>query len=365
MPTWFAVIPPGLEPALVAELAEKGFEKPEVQPGGARFEASLEAGARLATTLRTPSRLLLELAHARATTLEGVASLARSVNWKPYLEPGMPLDVECSARESRVRFPAAIARKLEVSIQDALRGPRLPTLRSGRPQDPQRITVRIQDDVARLSIDAGGELLHTRGWRTESGKAPIRENLASALLYIGEWKVGEPLYDPFCGSGTIPIEAALRALDRPPATMRRYAWHAWPALRGKASSPAKKRGTTPVGHIWGSDKEGRAVAAAHANATRAGVTLSWAELDIADIQAPGEPGLVLANPPYGERLGQNVDGVYSTFGRVLRERFAGWRALFLAPHASLAQRVDRDAKRLLTFSNGGIRVGAWLVKVVR
>ena len=363
MPTWFAVIPPGLEPALVAELREKGIENPVVQPGGARFEAGLEQGARLAGALRTPSRLLLELAHARASSLEGVGSLARSVNWKPYLEPGIPVNVECSARESRVRFPDAISRKLSVSIQDALRGPRLPTMRSGRPPEPQRVTVRLQDNIARLSIDAGGELLHMRGWRRDSVRAPIRENLASALLYIAKWDPSEPLYDPFCGSGTIPIEAALRALGAPPAQQRRYAWQDWPALRGKSPPPPAKRALRTVGHIWGSDKEGRALAAAVDNASRAGVSLSWAEHDIADVVAPAELGLIVANPPYGERLGQSVEGVYSAFGRVLRERFGGWRVLFLAPHAGLAQRVDRDCKRLLTFSNGGIRVGAWSLTV--
>lgn len=359
MPTWFAVIPPGLEPALATELRQSGVAKPDVQGGGVRFDAGLEAGARLASTLRTPSRLLLELGEGKVTTLEHLAGLARSIDWRPHLEPGIPVQVECSFKESRVRFSDAASHKVTIAIQDALRGPRLPTLRSGRPPEPQRVSVRIQEDVARISIDAGGELLHTRGWRRESGKAPIRENLASALLYVGKWAADEPLYDPFCGSGTIPIEAALRALGRPPAPGRRYAWHAWPALRNKVPSSPKNRGATQVFHIWGSDKEGRAAAAARENALRAGVSLPWSVLDISEIDSPAMPGLIVTNPPYGERLGQNVDAVYGNFGRVLRERFAGWRVLFLAPHAGLAQRVDREAERLVTFSNGGIRVGAW------
>lgn len=364
MPSWFAVIPPGLESALSAELREQGVGSAQVQPGGARFQASLEAGARLSSSLRTPSRLLVELGEGRVLTLEQLGSLARSLDWRPYLEPGIPVQIECSIKESRIRFSDAASSKVEHAIADALRGPRLPGFRSGRPPDPQRITVRIQEDVARLSVDAGGDLLHTRGWRQQAGKAPIRENLASALLYVAGWRPGEPLLDPFCGAGTIPVEAALRALGRPPAPGRRYAWHAWPALRAKAGPSARPRGSVEVQGIFSSDKDSRAVADARDNALRAGVSLPWSVLDVGEITPPCvEPGFIVTNPPYGERLGQSVEGVYTTFGRALRERFAGWRVLFLAPHAGLAQRVHRDARRLTTFSNGGIRVGAWAVEL--
>ncbi len=361
MPSWFAVIPPGLEAALVRELDSLGVRARGV-PGGARFEVGLEQGARLVASLRTPSSVLLELARFRAPNLDQLAARVRELDWRPYLEFDIPVKVEATLQRSQLRVRETVQGKVEHAIRDALRGPRLPTHRpGGRPAEPQIVRVRVEEDEALISLDAGGELLHRRGWREESVGAPIRENLGAALLIAAGWAPDEVLLDPFCGSGTLPIEAALMAAGRPPWTRRHFAWQRWPALaRSSPPDPWKGKGEA---RIYGSDKDTRALGVAHENARRARVEIALRQQDVADLEPPAPTGLVVANPPYGERLGQSVGGVYVAFGRSLRERFQGWRALFLAPDPELARKVHVGAERITSFSNGGIRVGVWVVEL--
>lgn len=368
MPTWFAVIPPGLEPVLAAELAQlhpPGLGRVAQVPGGVRFEAPLATGARLCASLRSPSRVLLELVSGPAASYDALAEQVRRVDWRPFLHPWSPLEVASTSRASRLHFRDANQKRVAHAIADALRGPRLPSLRDRRPPLTQRVQVRIEEDQATISIDASGELLHIRGWRKVSGKAPLRENLAAALLLKAGWRGDEPLVDPFCGSGSFCIEAALLAAGRPPWTDRRFAWQDWPALaRERAPDHRRPRHPAPPSvTIVGSDRSGEALAGALENATRAGVNLSWIQRDVSALEPPPGVGLVIANPPYGERLGQQVDGVYRAFGRSLRERFAGWRVLFLSPSAALAGQVHRDARSIGTFSNGGLRVGIWALSL--
>lgn len=354
MPNWYAVIHPGLEPALERELQDLRVQA-TLLPGGARFQAPLRDGALLSTRLRSASRLLLELGSGAVPTLDALAGLVRSIDWRPYLLPWTPLEVVVSSQRSRLRFRDTAGKKVEHAIQDALRGPRLPGLR----RDPilQRVHLRLEDDRATLSIDAAGELLHLRGWRQASGKAPIRENLAAALLLMAGWKGDEALLDPFCGVGTLPIEAALMASGRPPWLGRGFAWQGWPALES-VRLPDPRRGTgAPRVPIVGADKDSQALASAFENASRAGVAVQWTQSDVSQVSPPAATGLVIANPPYGHRLGQRVDGVYTAFGQTLRARFGGWRVLFLTPETSLARLVDRNAKLLARFSNGGLNVG--------
>lgn len=362
MLSWFAVIPPGLEAALVRELAGWLRAPASPVPGGVRFPATLEEGARLSSTLRTPTRLLVELAQGPVTTLDALAALVRRVDWRPFLTPNTPLEVSVTASNSRVRFRGAAEKKVELAIADALRGPRLPGYRPREAPLVQRVSVRIDADVATVSLDVGGELLHFRGWRQSAGKAPLRENLAAALLVAAGWTGDEALVDPFCGSGTFPIEAALMAAGRPPWTRRRFSWEGWPAMAGKTPPDPRRPlpGISPQSPlIVGADKDGEALADATENARRAGVGVRWTQCDVCALEAPAPTGLVIANPPYGLRLGRRVDGVYRTFGQTLRDRFVGWRVAFLAPDRRLAGLVDPAAEQRTTFSNGGVRVGLY------
>lgn len=357
---WYAVAHPGLEPVVARELEGLGIQG-SIHPGGVRFEAALADGATLVTRLRTPSRLLLELVSGPARSAEELTALVKRVPWKQYLLPDAKIEVKASTKESRLHFAESVEKKVAWLAREALKGPRI-VERTPRASVGQRITVKIEADRGTVSLDAGGELLHFRGWRAEQGPASIRENLAAAMLFAAGWTGDEPLVDPFCGSGTICIEAALLASGRSPYTKRTFAWQEWPALATHRPKPPKP--TAVDVPILGSDRDGRVLAAALANAERAGVDVKFSRVDVADLGPPGPIGLVVTNPPYGKRLGEGSEGrAYQAFGETLRGRFEGWRALFLAPTPELASRAHRDARRLLTFSNGGVKVGMYALEI--
>jgi putative N6-adenine-specific DNA methylase len=364
--TGFAVIQPGLEAVVADELRAHGVE-PTVQPGGVRFAGDAARVRQLGRELRTPSQLLLELGEGRARTPDQLGALVRRLPWRSLLPPNAPFAVTVTSKGSALRFRDAAARTAQTAIREALKGPFVPD-RGPRPRVTQAIQVRIVDDAVTVSLDAGGELLHRRGWRTEAGKAPLRENVAACMLALGGFSLADALLDPFCGAGTVVIEAALARLGRAPFGRRAFACDEWCLPAPRPSAPASRHRATgssatnavPFGPpLVGSDHHSPSLTFAAANARRAGVRLRFELADVSAVAPPAPAGLIVTNPPWGERLGAQVTGVYVAFGRVLRERFGGWRALFLAPDPRLAGAVDRRAAPLAHIRLGGIPVGIW------
>jgi putative N6-adenine-specific DNA methylase len=360
LPDWIATAHPGLEPVIARELSDHVHRGP-IEPGAVPFTATLASGAALARRLHTPGRLQVQVTSGRVSTYGELAALVRRADWSPFLGRHTEVDVRVSSRESRLHHKDAIEKKVSYALRDAARklppGPRKGGHRGGRLH--QRLHVRLLGDIATLSMDAGGELLHRRGWRQAQGKASLRENLASALLVLAGWEPDEPLLDPFCGAGTIPIEAALMARGQGPFVGRRLACEDWPSV---TQPPSRRPASAVTVQISGFDKEPTAMDQSNENARRASVSIDFRLFDVAHLEAPAPLGLIVTNPPYGQRLGVDVGGVYAALGRALTGPLAGWRAVFLSPHASLARKVHPDAVRLTTFKNGGISVGVWAVE---
>ncbi len=253
-------------------------------------------------------------------------------------------------------------RKVVRAIGDALRGPRLPGPRA--PRDPVLVVLRVVKDMVDVSVDASGEALHRRGWRKAIARAPIRENLAAAVLRLAEWSPGEALVDPMCGSGTFPIEAASVSAGLAPGRARTFAFERWPEhdpAAWRASRASARANPVGIGVILGSDRDAAAMIATRANAARAGIegrilldTASFAELEPPDCS----PGLVVINPPYGKRLqAGRASAVYRDLGRVLRERWSRWRLAVLVPERRLLGPLGiKGVEPTVTFSNGGVRV---------
>jgi putative N6-adenine-specific DNA methylase len=228
----------------------------------------------------------------------------------------------------------------------------------------QLIFVRLVENRCTLSLDSSGALLHRRGYRLETAKAPLRETLAAAMLFASGWNGSSPLLDPFCGAGTIPIEAALLARGAPPGSRRRFAFMDWPnfdiavweGVKVEAKPIQPHRGA----EILASDRDAGAIGSARANAERAGVaeSIQFSSRPISAVDPPKRPGWVVTNPPYGVRLGskQDLRRLYTTFGKVLRAKCPGWRVAMLCNSPDLLRTTGLKFDGEIQTRNGGLRV---------
>lgn len=366
MQTLFVQITPGLEAALADELAELGL-RPRVEVGGVEVKGGVDALYAIHLHGRIGARVLVRVGRFGATNLEQLARNVRQVPWARWVHPRQPLDVRVAAHGSRLRHRSTVARKVEFAIQDALRGPRLS---SGRPpREAATVFVRIEADRVELSVDASGELLHRRGWRLATAKAPMRENLAAAVLRLAGWQPGEPLVDPMCGSGTFPIEAATIVLGLPPGARRSFAFERWPTHDPRAWEAFRRKRPgvlDPSTPIVGADRDAGAIEAAQGNAQRARVDrrIRLERCAFRDLQSPAPAGLVVANPPYGKRIGE-VGASLEELGRVLSAKWAGWRFALVVPEQGPTRRLGLPTEVVARFSNGGVPVALVVGQVPR
>jgi putative N6-adenine-specific DNA methylase len=378
---WFAVAAPGLEAVLSREVESfPGTRDVRAVEGGVEFSGVLEAGMRANLWSRTASRVLLRVGRVEARDFARLRRRVSTLPWRDLLPAGAALQVKVSARRSRLFHTGAVEETIRHALIDSLSRPTRASV--GPPGASLTVLARGEDDRWTLSIDSSGELLHRRGWRLETAHAPLRETLAAAVILLCEWDPATPLVDPTCGAGTFPIEAAAIALRRAPGLGRCFAFEQWPCFkreaweRERAAAKAVLRSELPA-PVLGFDQSSRAVASARRNAERAGVAdaLRLEELALAELRAPrfregrrpseGLPGearplrgLVLANPPYGRRLGdlQRARAAYTDLGRVLRERFRGWQVGILSAHATHSACLRLGPPVVHALRNGGIRV---------
>ncbi|MFH1468982.1 MAG: hypothetical protein ABIO70_31640 [Pseudomonadota bacterium] len=273
-----AVAVPGLEPLVVAELSELGWRDARVIPGGVICTGSRQQVWHACLESRTATDLRLRIGRAQAHSLEGLAQGIARMPWALFLRPGQDPRVEVSSHGSPLKRRDAVARKAGLAIKDALRGPRLPDYAPHRGPRAQAQTVhlRIEGEQVEASIDPAGAPLWQRGYRARGGAAPLRENLAAGILLALEWRPGEPLLDPFCGSGTFLIEGACRARGLLPGAHRSFAFEQWPchdarAWRRLAQEAGRRAPPGSLGPILGADADERALDLARANAGKAGV----------------------------------------------------------------------------------------------
>lgn len=364
----FASCQPGLEPLLADELSTLGLPGRSLA-GGVAFAADLAGVMRACLWLGSASHVLLRIAAFPCRALGELQRKAAAVPWPQWLRRDVPLDVRATARASRVFHTDAIVERTLAAIAATLGGP--PPTNAGDDAEVARVHVRFHRDVCTISVDATATPLHRRGYRLAGAKAPLREDLAHALVLASGHRPGERLLDPFCGSGTIAIEAAGRALGlapgrhRPPALDQLALFEArtWAAV---AAAPAPRPATAPAGAapILASDRDAGAVADARANAERAGVAgaISFANCSFTEALAaagPG-PGVVATNPPFGRRVAGNRDLVplYQKLGHGIAALGPGWRAAILAHDVRLARRSALPLQAAFTTRHGGLSVTA-------
>lgn len=353
----FLVAIPGLEKALCAEAVAKRFAGARQVAGGVVLSGGWPDVWRANLELRGASRVLARIGQFRALHLAQLDKRARAFPWRTVLRNDVPVAVEATCRRSKIYHSGAAAERIARAIADEL---------GAKIADDAEVIIkaRIEDDLCTISIDSSGEMLHKRGAKQAMAKAPIRETMASLFLRECGFDGREPLLDPMCGAGTFVIEAAEMAMGLNPGRARHFAFEklvtfdakAWEALRN-SKTPVK-----PPMKFYGSDRDDGAIQSARANAARAGVAdvAIFERKTVSDVTPPdGGPGLVICNPPYGTRISdrKQLADLYSTFGRVMRERFKGWRVGMIASNAGLAKATGLPFKpNPPAVLHGGLRI---------
>ncbi|KNG94255.1 THUMP domain-containing class I SAM-dependent RNA methyltransferase [Pseudaestuariivita atlantica] len=354
----FLVATPGLEEPLRDEALSLGFHNPRVVHGGVTFEGKWEHAWRANLWSRGAVRVLVRVGAFKAHHLNQLGPETRATDWASLIAPGTPFRVEAVCRKSRLYHEGAVAERVTAAIAEASQA-------TPSAEAPLRILARVERDHVTLSIDTSGAPLHRREHKAEVGKAPLRETMAAMFLRQLGFDGSQPVLDPMCGSGTIPIEAAEIAAGLAPGRSRSFAFEelstfdpdAWQVL--KATEIRQ-----PPAQFFGYDRDGGAIRAATANAERAGVDgfTSFARQPLTEAAPPqGTPGIVLTNPPYGDRIGTRRDlfALYSSFGRVMQERFAGWTVGLVTSDEKLAQSTRLPLTPGPFVAHGGLKVRLW------
>ena len=358
----FLVTAPGLEAFLADEAREAGFEVTGTIPGGVTLSGDWREVWRAHLDLRGAARVLVRVAAFRAMHLAQLDKRARKLPWSDWLRPDAPVRVEATCRKSRIYHHKAAAER----IAGALTAAGFTVAEAGAVQ----IKLRIEDDLATISLDASGEALHKRGLKDKVHKAPMRETLAALFLRAAGYDGTGTVLDPMCGSGTFVIEAAEIASGTQPGRVRHFAFEQFAGFDGDAFA-ALRREAQPSGEVrfFGSDRDTGAVAMAQANADRAGVATvtQFSHGSIGDLVPPdAAPGLVIVNPPYGGRIGKKgpLMGLYGAFGETMRSRFAGWRVAMVTSDAGLAKatRLNWGPPGPIV-DNGGTKVRLWQTRI--
>ncbi len=369
---WFVVAAPGIEAVTLREASLlPGVTDARAVEGGVELSGTLEVGCRANLWLRTASRVLARVGEVTARDFDRLRRQAAGLPWELFVAAETPVEVTASASRCRLYHTGALAENVALAISDRLGGSKT----SADTLAPLKVLIRGVNDRFTLSVDASGDLLHRRGWRQETARAPLRETLAAALIELSGWDTSTPFVDPMCGAGTLPLEACARALGVAPGGGRRdFAGQRWPLsdpalwqrLRDEAAAARRE---SPPAPIAASDRDPDAVAAARRNAERAGFAahVDIVQADLGDVRPPSGPGrgVVLLNPPYGRRLegGGSLGRLYRDIGRVLRDRFRGWRAAVLTANPSLADALRLTPASCIPLRNGGLRIRLLLFDV--
>ncbi|MBI5137722.1 MAG: hypothetical protein HZA24_10380 [Nitrospirae bacterium] len=370
---FFATCAKGVEPLLAAELRALGLDAVRDTRGGATFAGPVAAGYRACLWSRLASRVLLPVARFHCPSPLDLYEGMRSVKWWEHLDTDGTLAVDFSASNSAITHAHFGALKAKDAIVDQFRDRlgRRPSVDTALPD--LRVNVYLERDQATVSLDLSGEALHRRGYRVQGGKAPLKENLAAAILHSARWPAmavdGAQLVDPMCGAGTLLVEGALMAADVAPGLGReRFGFSRWLGHDGQAwgalVAEARERQAAGVAglapdRIHGYDRDMRSVNALNENLYHAGledkVRVTRRAVEDTEPQ-PGPPGLVVVNPPYGERLGADDDlaALYAALGTALKVNFPGWRAAVFTGNPDLAHHLRLAADRKVTLYNGPI-----------
>lgn len=384
MPTYFATCPRNIERLLADELKQLGATDVERTVAGVSFAGTREVGYRAVLWSRLANAVLLQFKTVPAASPEQLYESIRTIDWQEHMDVDDTLKVTFTQVDAEITHTRYGAQKVKDAVVDQFRDKtgRRPSVELRTPD--LHINCHAEGEEATVSIDLAGSSLHRRRYRQSGGDAPIKENVACAMLLRAGWpdiaSEGRPLLDPMCGSGTLVIEAAMMAADQAPGLLRDYfgatGWkqhdeELWLDLMAEARERAREgRSRLPV--IRGSDIDSNAIGTARANAKAAGLDefVAFEQKPLSKVRPPAGPnwpGLLVANAPYGERLGENPEAtaVHRTLGEVLKDRFGGWNASILTGSEELGRQIGMSADKTYTLYNGSLECLLLNVRVFR
>ncbi len=366
---FFAICPRGLEALLAAELRALGASNVTDEPAGVTFSGTMRVGYAANLHSRLASRVLWLIAHGDYRDERQVYERAMAVAWESYLRIGQTLRVDVTATRSPLRSLEFAMLRIKDAIVDRLRdttGQR-PTIDRASPD--VRVFAHLDAERLSLYLDLSGEPLFKRGWRAEKGEAPLKENLAAGLLQLAGWTTDVPLLDPFCGSGTIAIEAALLASRRAPGLNRRFGFESLANYDAACWRELKARATAEIdddvpARIAGTDISTRVLQTAQSNARLAGLErwlddgrLTFHAADARVAEPIAAAGMIVTNPPYGEQSAPksaSVPALMRDFGDRLKQSFAGWQAWALTSDRDLPRQMHLKETRKTVLFNGAL-----------
>jgi putative N6-adenine-specific DNA methylase len=339
---FFATCAPGLEPVLHQELKELQMANIERQVGGCRFAGTRLDAARANLWLRSANRVLLRVARYECVTDTDLYEGALEVPWEKWLKPDGTLRVKARARDSNLTHARFVEQRVKDAICDRFRRDLGTRPNVGDRDVDLGISVHLYRDRVILSLDTSGEPLYKRGWREAQGRAPLPETLAAGVLLLSGWNRRAPLLDPFCGSGTLLVEAALMAADIAPGSFRSFGMERWKDAQAvmferlRADAQKRRRSTRKL-QLVGSDIDSERVQDTAANLAAAGIDANL-QLEVKDARLfspkAGWNGQVATNAPWGSRVGagdaERLFGLYRAFGTQLRQKCEGYGLALLA-----------------------------------
>jgi putative N6-adenine-specific DNA methylase len=371
--SFFATCPRGLEGLLAAELAECGAREAAPAGGGVHFRGDLAACYRANLGSRVATRILRRIATRPYRSEQDVYAAANDIDWPAVFRVGRSIRVDVSAIRSPLKSLEFATLRIKDAVCDRFRavvGTR-PDVDTRTPD--VRVHAFLDEREVTLYVDTSGEPLYKRGWRGGVGEAPLKENLAAGIVLATGWRGDEPFLDPMCGSGTLLLEAAAIALGIAPGAQRGFGFERledfdaqlWARVRDEAA--ARERRGRPVA-LFGADLYGAELAKARAAIGAAGLAhvVQLKQANILELSAPAPAGVLVANPPYGVRLGaaNELAAFYPKLGDALKARFAGWRCYFFTADLRLAKLIGLKASRRMPLFNGPLECRLFEFRIV-
>ncbi|GFZ92012.1 class I SAM-dependent RNA methyltransferase [Okeania sp. KiyG1] len=364
MNQYYAKVAKGLEAIAAQELKSLGAENICPEFTGVSFTGDKTLLYRVNIWARTIFRVLVPIAEVRCVNREVLYKEVKKIPWQRYLSPKNTLAINCTGTNEKLKHTHYTA----LQIKDAITEQQIEKFRYRSNIDTKNpdilISAHIQNNSCILSLDSSGSSLHQRGYRLAMGFAPLKETLAAAILEMAEYSPDIPFLDPLCGSGTLPLEASLKALNIAPGLLRnQFSLMNWrdfdKSLWQDLLTEARNSQLTELKSIIvGSDRNSEVLFQARTNAERCGVgnQIKFIKTDLSKLKPPADKGIIICNPPYGERLGEveELGELYKMLGDIFKQRFTGWTAFILTGNKQLSKQVGLRTSRRIPVYNGAI-----------